>query len=483
MHRNVWVVVLGAFASAACRPSDVLSVPAPAGVISSGALQSQSGAEGALSAAKAHLFAAADGVSGTGLLEWTLLLSDEGTLTGLVDWGRDANVDARNTVGGGVFVEDWDTPWGLLLQARLALVVARPGLAQYEIGSGRSKVGEAYALTGYAELLVAEAFCAGTPIDNVVPGGQVSYGMPLTTDSLLGLAVADFDSAVAEAHGDAIIAPLASTGLGRALLDRGQYAAAATAVAGVPTSFEYDDELQPTSVGTASQLPNVYTSAIENPNYRRVNVSDREGGNGLDFVSAHDPRLVVDTSTYLTPDGTAWRVPVKFETNLSLIPLATGIEARLIEAEAALKAGQPGPWLADLNALRNSGCTGMADSTCAFGTGRVAGQPFGLVSLSDPGTDSGRVSLMFRERAFWLYGIGTRLGDLRRLIRQYGRDQSTVFPTGPYANGLNPNLPAPIPNYGTDVSLTLPTSFGLSSSGQTITNPHYKGCLTSTKTA
>jgi hypothetical protein len=483
MHRKPWAIVAVALAVVACRPSDVLSVPTPAGVISNGALQSQSGAEGAFGAAKAQLFAAADGASGIGLLDGTELLTDEGTLTGLVFWGYDANTDARMTVGGGGFVEDWDPSWGLLLQARLALVVGLPGLIQHEVGSGRSKIGEAYALTGYTELLIAEAFCAGTPIDEVVPGGKVVYGMPLTTDSLLGLAVAHLDSGVAEAHGDATVAGLASIGLGRALLDRGQYAAAGAAVAGVPTSFEYDDELQPTASGAANQLPNVYTYAIENPNYRRVNVADREGGNGLNFLSAHDPRLVVDTSTYLTPDGTAWRVPAKFEVNLSLIPLATGIEARLIEAEAALKAGQTGSWLADLNALRNGGCTGAADSTCAFGAGRVAGQPFGLVSLADPGSDSGRVSLMFRERAFWLYGTGTRLGDLRRLIRQYGRDQSAVFPTGPYANGLNPLLPAPIPNYGTDVSLTLPTSFGLTSNGATITNPHYKGCITSTKTA
>jgi hypothetical protein len=107
-----------------------------------------------------------------------------------------------------------------------------------------------------------------------------------------------------------------------------------------------------------------------------------------------------------------------------------------------------------------------------------------LAALPDPGTDSGRVSLMFRERAFWLFGTGTRLGDLRRLIRQYGRDQSTVFPTGPYAPAHQSQLPTPIPNYGTDVNLTLPTAAGLAAYlGVPMTNPNYKGCLTSTKTA
>jgi hypothetical protein len=76
-----------------------------------------------------------------------------------------------------------------------------------------------------------------------------------------------------------------------------------------------------------------------------------------------------------------------------------------------------------------------------------------------------------------LFGTGSRLGDLRRLIRQYGRNAETVFPTGPYANGENPNLPTPIPNYGTDVNLGLPTT------GYTTTNPYFHGCLAGRGTA
>ncbi len=62
------------------------------------------------------------------------------------------------------------------------------------------------------------------------------------------------------------------------------------------------------------------------------------------------------------------------------------------------------------------------------------------------------MSLTFRERAFWLYGTGHRLGDLRRLIRQYGRDQSTVFPTGTYDNG---SAVALFPSYGTSVNFPI----------------------------
>jgi hypothetical protein len=484
--RGLGLVALTGVGVVSCRPSDVLSVPAPAGVIASSALQNQSGAEGVFNVAMAQLFSAADRSSG--LLEQSGWLTDEFRFSGFTASyeANKANVDARVTTASRGFDEGGDGPWENLLQARSSLLLAVPGLVAYEPASGRAKIGEAYALLGYAELLVAEAYCAGTPLDQVLPGGGIQYGTPLTTDSLLGVAEGHFDSAVAEAHGDAPTAGLAGVGLGRTLLDRGQYAAAATAVASVPTSFVYNAELEPNLSAGATQGPNLYASGVDLvAGYRIFNVSDQEGENGLNFISARDPRLMLDSSM-TTFDGGPWYLPTKFEVNLSLIPLATGLEAQLIEAEAALQAGQSGAWLTDLNTLRNSGCTvSGTDTTCALGTGQVAGQTVGLPSLSDPGTDSGRVSLMFRERAFWLFGTGTRLGDLRRLIRQYGRDQSTVFPTGPYAPTHQSHLPTAIPNYGTDVSLTVPTPAGAATSGiQAIeTNPNYKGCIVSTKTA
>jgi len=54
---------------------------------------------------------------------------------------------------------------------------------------------------------------------------------------------------------------------------------------------------------------------------------------------------------------------------------------------------------------------------------------------------------MFSERAFWLFGTGHRLGDLRRLVRHYGRAAESVFPTGAYFKGGV---------YGSDVNLPIP---------------------------
>ena len=72
------------------------------------------------------------------------------------------------------------------------------------------------------------------------------------------------------------------------------------------------------------------------------------------------------------------------------------------------------------------------------------------------------VNLFFREKAFWQFGRGLRLGDLRRLIRQYGRSQDQVFPTGAFHKNGGPP-------YGTDVNLPVTDNEN--------TNPNFKGCI------
>jgi hypothetical protein len=111
----------------------------------------------------------------------------------------------------------------------------------------------------------------------------------------------------------------------------------------------------------------------------------------------------------------------------SSVTILNGVEARLIEAEALLKAGQPAAAIATLNAAR-------------------ATVP-GLTPLIDPGTDAARVDLVFRERAFWMFSTGHRTGDLRRLVRQYNRPANTVFPSGTWHKGGQ---------YGSDVNVPIP---------------------------
>ena len=57
------------------------------------------------------------------------------------------------------------------------------------------------------------------------------------------------------------------------------------------------------------------------------------------------------------------------------------------------------------------------------------------------------MDLLFSERAFWMFATGHRLGDMRRLIRQYGRTAEQVFPAAYYLKGGT---------YGADVNLPMP---------------------------
>jgi hypothetical protein len=124
----------------------------------------------------------------------------------------------------------------------------------------------------------------------------------------------------------------------------------------------------------------------------------------------------------------------------SPVAFITGIEASLIRAEAALNGATPSAAIDTLNALRTL-------------------VP-GLAPLTDPGTAAGREDLLFRERAFWLFGRGHRLGDMRRLIRQYGRQPAAVFPTGAFVKGGV---------YGPDVN------FPITQAEEN--NPSFQGCI------
>ena len=90
----------------------------------------------------------------------------------------------------------------------------------------------------------------------------------------------------------------------------------------------------------------------------------------------------------------------------------------------------------------------------------IAGPAVQLAPLVDPGTPDTRVDLHFAERAFWLFATAARFNDVRRLIRQYGRDPDAVLPTGVYFRGGA---------YGTDESFPVP----FDETG----NPNFTGCI------
>ena len=290
-----------------------------------------------------------------------------------------------------------------------------------------------HSIQGYADVLLGESFCSGVPISTLVDN-VIQFGEPRTTPEVFEDAIDAFDAALAADAGS----DLARIGKGRALLNLGRFDEAASVVSSVPTGFA---EFVRHSSTAASQNNGLWSLSTNG----RLTVWDNDGGNGLPFRSANDPRV-----PWLDTGGPGWDEETPLYLQLvqpeidSDVPLATGIEARMIEAEAALRAGDRGSFFNAHNTARASE---------------------GLSPLSDTGQSQDElVDLHFRERAFWFYSTAHRLGDLRRLVRQYNRDAESVFPSGPYIKGGS---------FGTDVNFPIPVE----EDNNPNTRPLEQGCL------
>lgn len=96
----------------------------------------------------------------------------------------------------------------------------------------------------------------------------------------------------------------------------------------------------------------------------------------------------------------------------------SGLDARLYEAEARLQANDFTGMMTILNGLRAS-----PPNLGTF-------TPAAMAALPAPADRNAAIDTYFREKAFWVFGRGQRQGDLRRLVRQYGRTQATSSPRG-----------------------------------------------------
>jgi hypothetical protein len=318
-----------------------------------------------------------------------------------------------------------------------------------------ANIGQMFMSMGLAETYLAEWFCNGTPLGDASTGVPVSTG-PLSNADVYTLALAHFDTALANATAtDAFaisIKNAAAVGKGRVLIELGKFTEAAAAVASVPTNFQMLATFSLTS--GSNQIWSLGQSA------KRWTVGDSFDvtgiiKNSLPFASAKDPRVPVTGTTLGTSpagrgfDGATNLVYTTLWARTDPTPILSGIDARLIEGEAKLKAGDYPGMTAILNALR------------------AAPQNLGAVStpvmtpLAAPTTQKDAIDLFFREKAFWTFGRGQRLGDLRRLIRIYGRaaDGSDTFPSGPFFKGGT---------YGADVN------FPVTVDEQN--NPEFKAC-------
>jgi hypothetical protein len=356
------------------------------------------------------------------------LLSDELQYTGL--FPPLIALDARSQSGGGF---DATLGYSQLHQARVSLENA--AVAVEESLPGDDRLAQMHALAGYAYILFGEHFCSGVPFGQTTPSGVITQGVQQTTEQTFGLALEKFSAATQAAAGTMELEYLAAAGAARALVDIGRYAAAAAQAATVPTDWVYLLRYQ------AGAEPNQENDFFKwsGPS-RELSLSDQEGGNGLPFRTDTDARVPWTTDGMNGADNvTPYFTLTKYTSLGDDIVLASGIEARLIEAEAALEDGDVVLMMTRLNDLR---------ATLALG------------DLTDPGTVDGRVDMLFSERARWMFATAHRLGDMRRLVEQYGRDAESVFPVGPHHRGGF---------YGTEIEAPIPDREDF--------NPNFSGCF------
>jgi hypothetical protein len=323
-------------------------------------------------------------------------------------------------------------------------------------------IGELYAELAFLEMTLADNFCNGIPLGHTTDG-VITYGEPLTGKQVYDSASAHLDTALiwsakATDAQSVYINRLARVWKARVLINNGDYAKAATYVdaASVPTTYAYNMTFSATGGSNGMYTLNISTA--------RIGVADSFaviGGqnsiikNNLPFASSKDPRVQVvlgSTVGSKPEDGVTspFYVSLLYKGQFDPLVLASGVDARLAEAEARLAANDIDGMMKILNDLRTSSTRPVIGLTTIPA----------MSTLPTPANKADALSLLFRERGFWTFGRGQRLADLRRLVRQYGRADDQVFPTGAYFKGGT---------YGTDENIPVPNSEQV--------NPLFHGCL------
>jgi starch-binding outer membrane protein, SusD/RagB family len=433
-RRGIWGGAVALLALGACSLQDSLLQQQQPQIVKPGDVQNATGALAIYNGALGRLRTSLNGGDNNTESIWNFsaLLSDEMKVGDTFSQRIDA--DQRTTqTGDQVLV----TIYNKVQQSR--------GYARDAINNLRSfaptettKIGEMYFEMGFMEATLGQDFCNGIPLGETV-GGVPQYTAPLADSAVFSQAIARYDSALTLLTGsDAQTIAVRNATLiakGRAQVAKGQFAAAATTVTGIPTSYAY---MLTYSIPTQSnEWWQMSTST------KRYSVGDTIGlpsgeMNNLPYASANDPRVRSKRSAANSFDGLTPFDSLGNWGREDPISLVNGLDARLIEAEAQLQQKNAAGWVA-MNQILNT----LRAAPPKYGNFTIAAMP----DLPLPTTQVDAENQFFREKAFWQYGRGERLSDMRRLVRQYGRSPESVFPTGAFHKtgvfGAGVNFPVP----------------------------------------
>lgn len=315
-----------------------------------------------------------------------------------------------------------------------------------------------YAFEAYAEVWLADLYCSGIPLSTLDFKGDFTYKIPSTTEEVYLHAASLFDSAISLTSDSTHVTTLARVGKGRALLAIGHYDEAEAAIEDVSIEDFYNLKI------SFRDVSRVESNIVTNTFFSYGTVSDIEGSNGYPYISSRDPRTAVVLLPIIVGSSATVFFPEKFvEPNDSnWFHIVSGVDAELIRAEAAMQRSDWHEWLSILNRLRTTATFNSIDTLYSDATNSTilridtmwqAGTAgvHGLSPLTDPGNETLRIKLLFDERAAWLFAMGNRQGDLRRLVRVYGWDKELVYPTGVYHGSDEYGT------YGTEITIPIPT--------------------------
>jgi starch-binding outer membrane protein, SusD/RagB family len=442
--------ILACLVLGACNPKNELLAPQQPGVILKSATDNATAADalyvGALGRWKNAMNG--NGNNTEAVWNWEALFTDEVRSSDTFSQRNDA--DQRNLqTNDGVLTPIYNNAQQARGRARDAI----NALVKFDTsGTGKTHTGEMYLAMGYIEMEMSQAFCNGIPFGETV-NGQPIYTVPLTDAQGFALAMLRFDTAGKYLTGtDAATTNVKNAiaiARARAQVDLGDFAGAAATVAGVPTNFQYNwDYSQQT-------FDNEWW--VMGPSVKRYTAGDSvdvagQIQNAIPFARLNDPRVSVTDTKGGAEDNTTDFIQVNNWGRDDPIPPLSGIDARLIEAEARLQASDIPGMMTILNNLRTN--------PQVIGIFKVAAMP----ALATPPDQTSAINLFFREKALWQFERGYRMDDLRRLVRQYGRTQDQVFPTGNFTrNGV------PSGKFGSQVAFPVPDIER--------SNPNFQGCI------
>lgn len=258
----------------------------------------------------------------------------------------DSDYATNSCTGGGVY-----TPLQTARQSNENVLALLKSWTDAEVSAGAGApnrtnlMAVAAAYAGYAYVLLGEGFCT-MAISSVNIDKSLTYGGEIQRDSVFKLAIARFSEAIdfATAANNTDIRTMAYLGRARARLNIGDYSGARSDASQVPSGYA---KLVTSSEASATRINRVFAENSENGTQFSV---------GEPYRSMNDTRVPIVKSTR-PPSATGiqhW-YQTKYATASAPIPLATYEEARLIIAEADIRANNLASALLILNASRSRG--------------------------------------------------------------------------------------------------------------------------------